>query len=469
MKRTITVVLAALLASLLMFPAIADEPLVIDFEDGTVMGFDVRGTERERELGTGVLTATTEEARSGQYSLLITERRNNWNGPALNVIPYIVPGVSCEISVWVLPKTPDSATFTLSTQIRESGADYINMDTKIASKTTGWTELKGQYVYGEDEFITVYVESSSADAEFYIDDFTLTVSGEAWDPAEPITSNRKGEYDGFDYEFWLEKQDHTGSMTLTGGGTFTCMWEDAFALIRTGKRLGSVKSYKDYGTVILEYGAEHNITKGNVSYLCMYGWTEDPMIEFYIVENHGDYKPPGGKGYQGSYTMDGSTYELYVDTRVEQPSIQGKKTFEQYFAVRTDLRTEGTITISDHFQAWDNLGLDMSGVMYEVSLCVEGFYGAGNANIYHHALTIGDEVFGAPMANPIPAETEPPASEPEDSGEPAATEDVSVASETPPAESAGTESGGFPWIPVAIGGAVVIAGGIAFLLTKKRK
>lgn len=222
---------------------------------------------------------------------------------------------------------------------------------------------------------------------------------------ETITSNKISSYDGFDYELWSQKSSDPVSMTLTGGGTFECSWDAENILFRTGKKLGSTKSYKEYGNVVMEYGAEHNITKGSVSYLCVYGWTEDPMVEFYIVENYGKYKPPGGVGYKGKIEVDGGTYEVYVDTRVEQPSIQGTKTFKQYFSVRTDKRTEGTITISDHFKAWEELGLDMSGKMYEVALCVEGYKSSGTANVYKNKLTVGDTVYDTVSENSAAAST----------------------------------------------------------------
>lgn len=212
-----------------------------------------------------------------------------------------------------------------------------------------------------------------------------------------ITRNTINSYDGFDYELWSQRSSDAVKMVLTGGGTFRCDWDAENVLFRTGKKLGSTKTFKDYGNITMEYEAEHNITRGDVSYLCMYGWTVDPLIEFYIIENHGNYKPPGGKGYQGSYELDGSTYKVYVDTRVQKPSIQGTKTFQQYFSVRTDKRTSGTISISDHFKEWENIGLDMGGKMYEVSLCVEGYMSSGNVNVSQYMLTMGDTVYGTPI------------------------------------------------------------------------
>ncbi|MCL2085125.1 MAG: glycoside hydrolase family 11 protein [Oscillospiraceae bacterium] len=459
--------MAILILTLLIVPvptAAAENSLIADFEDGTVMGFDVRGTAAEKEAGTGVLTVVTEEAHGGQYSLLISERRQNWNGPAFNVAPYITPGTYYDISVWVLPKTPDRSAFILSTQIGEGrGVEYINLMSKTVSKADGWTELTGQYAYGDEDFITVYVENETTGAEFYIDDFSFAVSGAGeWDPAvDPLTNNNKGVFDGFNYELWKNDRSDEASMLLTGGGTFKCEWENnAFALFRTGKKLGSEKSYEEYGEVILKYGAEHTIG-GDVSYLCMYGWTEDPMIEFYIVENHGSYKPPGGKGFQGTYAMDGSVYEVYVDTRVEQPSIQGTKTFEQYFAVRTDMRTAGTITVSDHFKEWDKLGLDMSGKMYEVSLCVEGYRGNGSANVYEHVLTIGGDVYGAPAAEP----------ETEDIVEPPAEPEPPEVVDTPPEPEvpAEPEPGSGNLIFIILAAAAVLVIGMGIFLWLKRK
>ena len=225
---------------------------------------------------------------------------------------------------------------------------------------------------------------------------TLMIFSVSAETAYPtITRNTRNKTDGFDYEFWIQNRGEDASMTLTGGGTFTCEWNDAFnVLFRMGKKLGSTKTYEQYGDISVEYGAEHNILKGDVSYLCVYGWTQNPLIEFYVVENYGNYKPPGGKGFQGLFEVDGGFYEVYKDTRVQQPSIEGTKTFDQYFSVRREKRTEGTISLTEHFRAWEEMGLDMSGVMFEVALCVEGFRSSGNAEVYWHLLKIGGEVYG---------------------------------------------------------------------------
>lgn len=209
------------------------------------------------------------------------------------------------------------------------------------------------------------------------------------------TSNKVGVYERFDYELWSERASDPVSMTLTGGGTFECEWDNALnILFRTGKKLGSTKTHGEYGDIKMEYSGEYNITSGSVSYFCVYGWVQNPLAEFYIIESHGSYSP--GKNKKGEFTVDGSVYDVYEEERVNKHSIEGVKTFKQYFSIRRDKRTEGTISLSEHFKKWEELGLPM-GTMYEIAFCVEGYESSGNAKITKQILTVGDITYGIPQ------------------------------------------------------------------------
>lgn len=202
--------------------------------------------------------------------------------------------------------------------------------------------------------------------------------------AQTIYDNEIGTQDGYSYELW--KDYGTTSMTLNSGGTFSCQWSDiGNALFRKGIKFDCTKTYQQIGNISVNYGCNYQ-PNGN-SYLCVYGWSKDPLVEYYIVESWGSWRPPGATA-KGTITVDGGTYEVYETTRVNQPSIEGNTTFQQYWSVRTSKRTSGTISVTEHFKAWESMGMDM-GKIYETALTVEGYQSSGSANVYQNEITVG--------------------------------------------------------------------------------
>lgn len=213
-----------------------------------------------------------------------------------------------------------------------------------------------------------------------------------------LTNNTTGTYDGYDYEYW--KDNGNGTMTLNGGGTFSCSWSNINnILFRTGKRLGSTQSWQSYGNIIIEYACDYR-PNGN-SYMAVYGWTKDPLVEYYIIESYGTWKPPGnGIPMKGTITVDGGSYEVYSNSRTG-PSIVGDTTFQQYWSIRTQKRTSGTITVSEHFKQWEAKGMKM-GKMHEVTMVVEGYQSSGQANMTKMNLTLN--ATGGSSSSPQPSQ-----------------------------------------------------------------
>lgn len=179
---------------------------------------------------------------------------------------------------------------------------------------------------------------------------------------------------GYHYEIWY--QGGNNSMTYYNDGTFSAEWNGSNDfLARVGLKYNSTQTHDQIGY----FTADYKFTKsGNASYsyIGIYGWTENPLVEYYIVDDWFTKPSPQYLGTKkGEITVDGDTYDIYTFTRVNQPSIKGTSTFPQFFSVRRNARQCGHIDITAHFKKWGEVGLNL-GKMYEVKVLAEAGGGA---------------------------------------------------------------------------------------------
>jgi endo-1,4-beta-xylanase len=108
-----------------------------------------------------------------------------------------------------------------------------------------------------------------------------------------------------------------------------------------------------------------------------------------------------GGSQKGTLTSDGGTYAIWEHQQVNQPSIQGTSTFQQYFSIRQDCASSGTVTIQNHFKAWAAQNMNLGSLNYQV-VSVESWSGAGSAT-----QQVTNDGSGAASPAPAPASPAP--------------------------------------------------------------
>lgn len=190
-------------------------------------------------------------------------------------------------------------------------------------------------------------------------------------PRAAISSSATGTTDGFYWSFWTDTPGDA-QYTNGAGGEFSVTWSGNKGNFVAGKGWSKASGQS------IAYTADY-APNGN-SYLSVYGWSQNPLIEYYITENFGTYNPSGGATLKGTLVSDGSTYDVYTNQRVNAPSIEGTSTFTQYWSVRRDKRSAGTVTVQNHFDAWAGFGMPL-GTYAEMILAVEGYFSSGSATV----------------------------------------------------------------------------------------
>jgi len=186
------------------------------------------------------------------------------------------------------------------------------------------------------------------------------------------TSNKVGKIGNVGYELWSDSGNN--SATFYSDGSFSCSFSNAKDyLCRSGLSFDSTKTHTQIGHIYADFKlVKQNISNVDYSYVGVYGWTRNPLVEYYVVDNWLSPYRPGdwvGNKKHGDFTIDGAQYTVYENTRYG-PSIDGNTQFKQYFSVRKSARDCGTIDITAHFTQWEKLGMKL-GKMHEAKVLGE--------------------------------------------------------------------------------------------------
>ncbi|KAF4566367.1 Glycoside hydrolase, 10 [Pleurotus pulmonarius] len=223
------------------------------------------------------------------------------------------------------------------------------------------------------------------------------------------TPSSTGTSNGFYYSWWT---DGAATCTYTNGaaGQYSVQWSGNAGNLVGGKGWNPGNSNR-----AISYTGTY--TPNGNSYLSVYGWTRSPLIEYYVVESYGSYNPSSAASQKGTVTCNGATYTILQTTRVNQPSIDGTQTFQQFWSVRNPKKNpggaiSGTVDVGCHFQAWAAVGMNLGTQHNYQIVATEGYQSSGSSSI---TVSEGAPSGGSPpspstTAVPQPSPSSPPPS-----------------------------------------------------------
>jgi len=190
--------------------------------------------------------------------------------------------------------------------------------------------------------------------------------------AQTVHNNGTGTDHGYFYS--LYSSGGSATMTFPSAGTYPGNYAITWSGVNdvVGGKGWSTGSAQSIGYNVGSASGYNNIS--------IYGWTTNPLVEYYICELGSLYT--GNATYKGSVSSDGHNYSTYEHQQVNQPSIIGTATFEQYLDNwgGSSTGSNHTVTTSNHFNHWNSLGMKMGSFNYQI-LGTEAYGGkSGSVN-----------------------------------------------------------------------------------------
>jgi len=187
--------------------------------------------------------------------------------------------------------------------------------------------------------------------------------------AQTVRNNGTGTNNGFFFSLFTS----SGSSTMTFPST---QFPGNYALTWSG--VGDVVGGKGWNpgsarTVNYNVGAAQGFNT-----ISVYGWTTNPLVEYYINELGSLFT--ANAQFKGSVTVDGHNYNTFLHQQVNQPSIIGTATFNQFLDAwgGASKGANHSVNTGAHFSHWASLGMRMGQFNYMI-LATEAFNGASGS------------------------------------------------------------------------------------------
>lgn len=139
------------------------------FESGDISKWDEAGA---------TIEVTTAEKHSGEFSVHVTGRTENWNSVQYDMRDIgLVPGRTYLLSAWVKVDGATAETIKMTMEYVDESESPQYRTIASSSDTLNWVQLSNTFTYlpdGEVSTLKVYFESDSATASYFVDDLVIT-------------------------------------------------------------------------------------------------------------------------------------------------------------------------------------------------------------------------------------------------------------------------------------------------------
>ncbi len=194
--------------------------------------------------------------------------------------------------------------------------------------------------------------------------------------AQTVNNNGTGTNNGYFYSLFTSSG--TATMTFPQNAQFPGNY--AISWSGVGDMVGG-KGWRTGGNMSVGYNVGSASGYNTIS---VYGWTTNPLVEYYITELGSLFT--ANATFKGTVSSDGHTYSTYEHLQVNQSSIVGTATFEQYLDAwgGSSIGANHTVTTGNHFSHWQSLGMPLGAFNYMI-LATEAYNGASgqvNATVW---------------------------------------------------------------------------------------
>ncbi|HEX5098172.1 MAG TPA: glycoside hydrolase family 11 protein [Polyangiaceae bacterium] len=195
--------------------------------------------------------------------------------------------------------------------------------------------------------------------------------------------NTQGKAGDLSWSLWSNQLSSSACITTFSVPAFSARFSNnSDFLARVGLEWGNNgKPHGEYGTIKADFSYKKSGSAGGYSYIGIYGWTTNPCVEWYIVDDRWGSMPFNAynASQKGTFNSDGADYKIFQNKTngTGGSRCSGVSQWDQYWSIRQSARQCGTITVSQHFKAWEAAGLQLGGLL-EAKILVESGGGTGD-------------------------------------------------------------------------------------------